>query len=121
MAVASVWMREHRLSALFISHIQGIFSPEHGGPALSLANYARGQASRGHQISVRVLEGYPHTSPAIRLEQPIENFVGKVSFPSRLGRSNGLKRQMAKDASPDIYHLHGTWLCAMRYAADEAR
>ncbi len=108
-------------SSLRITHVQGIFSPEHGGPCFSLANYCRGQVARGHQVSLRVLEGYPGTSPALRLELPVDMQVRPVDPPTRLGASAGLKRLLAADPTPDIYHLHGVWLRAMHYGAVEAR
>ncbi len=106
---------------LRITHVQGIFSPEHGGPTYSLANYCRGQVERGHQVSVRVLEGYPHTSSAVRLAQPADFVACPVGFPSKLGASAALRRQLQQDQTPDIYHLHGVWLLAMHYGAQEAR
>ncbi len=106
---------------LHITHVQGIFSPEHGGPCFSLANYCRGQVAAGHQVSVRVLEGYPHTSPALRLEPPVDLRVCRVERPPRLGASAALRRVLAADPTPDIYHLHGVWLRAMHYGAVEAR
>ena len=103
-----------------ITHVQGIFSPEHGGPTQSLTNYCQGQVARGHQVSLRVLEGYPNTTPATRLDAPVDMVVSRVDFPSRLGRSAGLRRVLASDRTPDVYHLHGVWLRAMHYAAEEA-
>ena len=108
-------------AALRITHVQGIFSPEHGGPTYSLANYCRGQAARGHQVSVRVLEGYPHTSPAVRLAPPVVMSVDPVDRPARLGGSAALRRRLRADPTPDVYHLHGAWLRAMHYGAEEAR
>ncbi len=106
---------------MHITHIQGIFSPEHGGPCFSLSNYCRGQVARGHQVSVRVLEGFPHTSPALRLAPPIDMQVSPVGNPSRLGVSPAMQRVLRADPSPDVYHLHGVWLRAMHYGAVEAR
>ena len=108
-------------SALDITHIQGIFSPEHGGPCFSLSNYCRGQVARGHHVRVRVLEGYPHTSPALRLDPPVDWRACRVDAPSRLGASRELRGLLARDPTPDLYHLHGVWLRAMHYGANEAR
>ena len=108
-------------SRLAVTHVQGIFSPEHGGPCFSLANYCRGQVERGHQVSVRVLEGYPHTSPALRLAPPVDMAACRVDFPSKLGGSVELRRRLRHDETPDVYHLHGVWLLAMGYGAREAR
>ena len=104
-----------------ITHIQGIFSPEHGGPTYSLANYCRGQCALGHQVSLRVLEGYPHTSAAVRLPPPIDMAVDPVDRPARLGGSTALRNRLRTDPTPDVYHLHGAWLRAMHYGAVEAR
>jgi glycosyltransferase involved in cell wall biosynthesis len=103
-----------------IAHIQGIFSPEHGGPAKSLTNYCQSQALSGHRVSVWALEGFQNTSPAIRLPPPIEMHVCRVSPPARLGRSTAMRRQLRIAEAPDIYHLHGAWLRAMHYGAVEA-
>ena len=108
-------------SRLRLTHVQGIFAPEHGGPTYSLANYCRGQVAAGHQVSVRVLEGYPHTSAALRLDPPVDMAVDRVDFPSKLGGSVALRRRLSQDPPPDIYHLHGVWLLAMHYGAQEAR
>ena len=108
-------------SKLHIAHVQGIFSPEHGGPTYSLANYCRGQVAAGLRVSVRVLEGYPHTTPALRLASPVDMAVCRVGFPSKLGASTELRRRLRQDPTPDIYHLHGVWLLAMHYGAQEAR
>ena len=108
-------------SPLRITHVQGIFSPEHGGGCFSLANCCRGQIDAGHQVSVRVLEGYPNTSGALQLAPPIDQQVRRVDWPSRLGASVGLRRLLRTDPTPDIYHLHGVWLRAMHYGAVEAR
>jgi glycosyltransferase involved in cell wall biosynthesis len=104
-----------------ISHVQGVFSPEHGGPVYSLSSYCRGQARQGHQVSLWVLEGYPHTSPAVRLEAPVEMHVFKASLPFRFGRSSAMRRALAAAQSSDIYHLHGAWMRAPYYGAVEAR
>lgn len=106
---------------MHITRVVGIFSPEHGGPIHSIRNYCLGQVNQGHRVSLRVVEGYPHTSPAVRLGPPVDMFVGHVGFPSRLGVSPDLRKQLARDDSPDIYHLHGAWLRAMHYGAEEAR
>src|ERR1051325_2265409 len=104
-----------------ILHIQGIFSPEHGGPAHSLANYCVGQARRGHEVSAWVLEGFRHTSSAIRLPPPVKTVVHRVGFPAALGRSAEMRRHLATLETPDVIHLHGAWLRAMHYGAAEAR
>jgi glycosyltransferase involved in cell wall biosynthesis len=104
-----------------IAHVQGIFSPEHGGPAQSLTNYCQNQAAAGNRVSVWVLEGFPHASAAIRLPPPVEMHVCRVDSPARLGGSSVMRRQLREAESPDIYHLHGAWLRAMYYGADEAR
>src|SRR6266581_7653471 len=103
-----------------IAHIQGIFSPEHGGPTQSLANYARGQISHGHRVSVWTLEGFPGMSPAMRLEPPIEMQIFPVGTPARFGCSAAMQRQLRAADSPEVYHLHGAWLRAMYYGAMEA-
>lgn len=108
-------------SSLHITHVQGIFSPEHGGPSYSLTNYVKGQVARGHRASVRVLEGFPHTSAAIRLSAPVDMKACAVGFPSRLGVSAALRETLQRDDTPDVYHLHGVWLRAMHYGAVEAR
>ena len=72
-------------------------------------------------MAIRVLDGFPKTSAAIRLKPPIDWYAGKVGFPSKLGRSRILKNRLRQDASPDVYHLHGTWFRAMYYAATEAK
>jgi glycosyltransferase involved in cell wall biosynthesis len=104
-----------------IAHIQGIFSPEHGGPTQSLTNYCRNQAAAGHRVSVWALEGFPNTSPAVRFELPIEMNVFPLGWPGVLGRSRSMRKHLAAAETPDIYHLHGTWLRAMHYGAVEAR
>ena len=104
-----------------ICHVQGIFSPEHGGPAQSLSNYCRSQTKAGHQVSAWVLDGFPNLSAALRLEPPVEMHVCRVDPPARLGGSSALRRQLREAESPDIYHLHGAWLRAMYYGAVEAR
>ncbi len=106
---------------MHICHIQGIFSPEHGGPCHSLTNYCQGQVQQGHEVSAWVLEGYPHTSPAIRLPPPVQMFVHRVGFPAKLGRSAEMRARLAGAEAADIYHLHGTWLRAMHYGALAAR
>lgn len=104
-----------------ILHIQGIFSPEHGGPTQSLTQYCVGQARRRHTVSAWVLEGFPHTSPAIRLPAPVQTIVYPIDFPAPLGRSRAMRRALAATANPDVFHLHGAWLRAMHYGAEEAR
>src|SRR5262245_25618225 len=104
-----------------ISHIQGIFSPEHGGPTQTLSNYARFQVAGGHRVSIWALEGFPHISPAMRLDPPVEMNVFQVEKPARLGGSTTMQRRLRNADSPDMYHLHGAWLRAMHYGALEAR
>jgi hypothetical protein len=106
---------------MHIAHVVGLFSPEHGGPANELPLHCRAQAKAGHSVTIRVLEGFPGTSPAIRLDPPIDWFAGRVQFPARLGGSAELKRRLRQDPSPDVYHLHGAWLRAMVYGSQEAR
>jgi len=106
---------------MHIAHIQGLFSPEHGGPTLSLRNYATEQARRKHRVTVRALTGFKHVSPAETLDAPIDFFVGRVSSPRRLGVSPELKRKLREDPTPDIYHLHGAWLRGVYYGAAEAK
>ncbi|HMP83305.1 MAG TPA: glycosyltransferase [Verrucomicrobiota bacterium] len=106
---------------MHIAHIQGIFSPEHGGPTHSLANYCRGQVKVGHRVSVWALEGYAHTSPALRLESPVESHIFQAAFPTVLGRSRQLRAALQQVSSPDVLHLHGAWLRAMHYGAELAR
>ena len=106
---------------MHIAHIQGIFSPEHGGPAQSLGHYCRTQASAGHRVSVWALDGLPHSSPAIRLPAPVEMHVCRVDPPARLGCSREMRRQLLAAESADLYHLHGAWLRAMHYGAVAAR
>ncbi len=108
-------------SSLRITHVQGIFSPEHGGPTHSLTNYCRAQVALGHHVALRALEGYPHTSPAVRLPPPVDMAVDPVDRPARLGGSAALRRRLRADPTPDVYHLHGAWLRAMHYGATEAR
>jgi glycosyltransferase involved in cell wall biosynthesis len=108
-------------SGLRITHIQGLFSPEHGGPAFSTANCCSEQARQGHRVSLRVLEGYPHISAARQMAPPIDQRTCQVDFPSKLGRSRELSRVLAADPASDIYHLHGAWLIAMKQGADHAR
>ena len=95
-------------------------SPEHGGPTKSLSNYCQSQASAGHRVSIWTLEGYPNTSPAIRLEAPISNHVFRTQQPLQLGRSPDLRRGLHEAEPTDIFHLHGAWSLAMVYGAKEA-
>src|ERR1035437_897257 len=104
-----------------IEHILGIFSPEHGGPSISIGNFVLGQAARGHKVRLRVLEGFHHTSPAVRLNSIIDQQVFPVARPSVSGRSPKLRAFLRNEPSPQVYHLHGTWLLANKYGADEAR
>jgi len=105
---------------MHIAHVQGTFSPEHGGPTKSLTNYCRSQVKAGHRVGVWALEGFPDTSPAVILERPIEMHVCRASLPTRLGRSPELCRQLAACDTPDLFHVHGVWLRALQYGADEA-
>jgi len=107
--------------AMLVEHIQGIFSKEHGGPTYSLSNSARGQAARGIAIRVRVLEGFRGTSAAHRLGSGVDQAIFPVRFPKVSGRSPKLSKFLRRETAPDIYHLHGAWLLAMKYGADEAR
>lgn len=75
----------------------------------------------GHKVSVWTLEGYPQTSPAIRLPPPVEMHIFQAKWPAKLSRSIEMSRQLRKMSSPDIYHLHGAWLRALHYGAVEAR
>ncbi len=106
---------------MHIAHVQGIFSPEHGGPTQSLSNYCQGQVAAGHRVELWTLEGYPHTSPAVRLPPPVEMHVFPVAAPAKLGRSAPLRRQLTQAAPADVYHLHGAWLRALHYGAVQAR
>ena len=105
---------------MHIAHVQGTLSPEHGGPTKSLANYCRIQANSGHRVSVWTLEGFAHTSDAIRIAPPVEMHVHPVSPPWRLGRSPVLRRALINSDTADVYHLHGAWLRVLHYGADEA-
>ena len=104
-----------------IEHILGIFSPEHGGPTIGIGNYVRGQAAHGHQIKLRVLEGFPNTSPAVRLNSVVDQQIFPVAMPAVSCRSPKLKAFLKREPSPDLYHLHGTWPLPSKYGADEAR
>ncbi len=104
-----------------ICHVQYSFAIENGGPARSLSNYCRGQVAAGHEVSLWTLEGFPQWPSAIRLPPPVEMRVFRVEPPTKLGRSAEMRRQLRRAGSPDIYHLHGVWLQAMHYGADEAR
>jgi glycosyltransferase involved in cell wall biosynthesis len=104
-----------------IHHIQGLFAPEHGGPTYALRNYCLGQAGLGHEVSAWVLRGMPNTSGVQPMPAPIITHVFPAGVPGVLGRSGTLRRHLADSQTPDIYHLHGTWLRAMYYGALEAR
>lgn len=106
---------------MYVTHIIGVFSPEHGGPVVSLANYARGQAEAGLDVRIRTVEGYPHTSPAVRIDGDVDQKVFHISWPAKLGRSRALSRWLAEESTPDVYHLHGAWLRAMFYGYREAK
>jgi len=104
-----------------IEHILAIFSPEHGGPTISICKSVLGQATRGHKVGLRVLEGYPHTSPAMRLNSVVDQQIFPVAIPIVSCRSPKLKAFLKREPSPDLYHLHGTWPLPSKYGADEAR
>ena len=104
-----------------VYHIQGLFSPEHGGPTHSLLNYCVGQAQAGHNVSTWVLEGLPNSSAAQIMPAPIETHVFQAGWPGVLGRSRSMRKHLAAAETPDIFHLHGTWLRAMHYGTVEAR
>src|ERR1039458_7249224 len=104
-----------------VCHIQGLFSPEHGGPTHSLLNYCVGQTQAGHDVSAWVLEGLPHSSAAQTMPASIETHVFQAGWPGVLGRSRSMRKHLAAAETPDIFHLHGTWLRAMHYGAVEAR
>jgi len=106
---------------MIVEHIQGIFSPEHGGPMISLRNFAQGQSRKGLTVRVRVLEGFPDCSPALRLRAEIDQKIFQVGFPRVAGRSAALKRFLGTEEKPDIFHIHGAWHLAQKYGADEAR
>ena len=104
-----------------ISHVQATFSPEHGGPYYSLSNYCVEQRRAGHTVSVRTLSGLPGTTSANIRDSAIDLKAFPVEFPSKLGCSRTLRKQIRNDISPDVYHLHGAWMLPMVYAANEAR
>jgi glycosyltransferase involved in cell wall biosynthesis len=103
-----------------VEHILGIFSKEHGGPTISIGNYALGQAALGHKVRLRVLEGFPRTSPAVRLNSIVDQRIFPVVIPSVSCRSPELKAFLKREPSPDVYHLHGAWPLPSKYGADEA-
>ncbi len=105
---------------MHIAHVQATFSPEHGGPTKSLSNYCRSQIIGGHRVSVWTLEGFPDASDAIRLPPPVEMHICHVNRPVRLGRSPSLRRDLINSDTADVYHLHGAWLRALQYGANEA-
>lgn len=104
-----------------ITHVQALFSPEHGGPLYSLSNWSLGQTRLGHEVSLYVLEGFPHASPAVRLPSPVRMNVCRVDPPAKLGRSSELSRLLRTAPAADVYHLHGVWMRAMHYGAVAAR
>lgn len=108
-------------SKLSITHVQGLFSPEHGGPAYSLANFCLEQARLGHKVSVRTLDGYRNVSPARTLPAEIDLRVSQVGWPEKLGYSRGAFGMLKKDSSPDVYHIHGSWLLLLVFAARQAK
>jgi len=87
----------------------------------SLSNYCLGQMKAGHQVSLWALEGFAHTSPAVRLPAPIESHIFTVEFPAALGRSRAMRGALRSGQLPDLFHLHGAWLRAMYYGAETAR
>ncbi len=103
-----------------ITHIQSLFSVDHGGPTQSLRHIVKAQAGK-HQVSLRVLDGFPGAAPCEVLDGGIDQMAFQVDWPWRMGASKGLKRQLRADPTPDIYHLHGTWHRAPYYGAVEAR
>lgn len=104
-----------------VTHVIGIFSPEHGGPVVSLTNYARGQAAAGLTVRVRTVEGYPDAGAAVRLPAPIDQKVFRLGWPAKLGRSAEMAAYLRGESDADIYHLHGAWLRVMHYGFTEAR
>jgi glycosyltransferase involved in cell wall biosynthesis len=104
-----------------VAHIIGIFSPEHGGPVVSLRNYVRGQTAGGLSVRIRTVEGYPDAGPAIRLPAPIDQKIFPLGWPTKLGRSPEMAAFLRNEGDADIYHLHGAWLRAMYYGFVEAR
>ena len=70
---------------------------------------------------VRTLEGYPHTSAAVRLPSSIDQVVAPVGRPAKLGGSRALRAIVHHEAAADVYHLHGIWLRAMFYGYEKAR
>lgn len=106
---------------LCICHVIGIFSPEHGGPAVSCRNYVMAQAERGFSVSLYTVEGYRHTSPAFRMAAPVRQRIGRVAWPEKLGASRALRQQITAASTVDIFHLHGIWLRAMYYGYEKAK
>jgi len=86
-----------------------------------LTNYCNGQVAAGHQVELWTLEGFPHTSSAIRLPAPVAMHVFKVDAPVRLGGSALMRKQFQQAGPADVYHLHGAWLRAMHYGAGAAK
>jgi glycosyltransferase involved in cell wall biosynthesis len=105
---------------MHIRHIQTLFSPEHGGPLHSLTNYCVHQVALGHEVSLRVLEGFPGTSPAVRPSWSVDQRVFSVSPPSKIGYSREFRASLAKDTRPDLFHIHGSWHIALADAARSA-
>jgi glycosyltransferase involved in cell wall biosynthesis len=108
-------------ASMSVGHVIGIFSAEHGGPVVSMRNYAIEQGRRGHAVSVFTLEGYPNASPAVRLPPPVRQVVKPVAWPPVLGRSPALREALRSAPPADVYHLHGIWLRAMYYGWQKAR
>lgn len=105
---------------MIVTHVIGIFSPEHGGPVVSLENCARAQVAAGWDVRIRTLEGYPGVGRAVRLTAPIDQRVFPIGWPAKLGRSRPLAAFLQRESDADVYHLHGAWLRAMFYGYQEA-
>jgi len=86
-----------------------------------MRNYAMEQARRGHDVRVYTIEGYPNTSPAVRLAPPVRQIVSPLAWPAALGRSPVLRAALRAAPAADVYHLHGIWLRAMFYGWEKAR
>ena len=66
-----------------------------GGPVVSMRNYAMEQARRGHDVRVYTIEGYPNTSPAVRLAPPVRQIVSPLAWPAALGSQAARRTDMA--------------------------
>lgn len=104
-----------------IVQVQGIFSPEHGGPTHSLRNYCVSLAKRNHEVTALVLDGWPNMSPVDAMPAPVKTISCRVQKPYALGASAEMKGRLSKLEAVDLFHLHGAWLRAMHYGAVEAR